>query len=128
MQLNNVIFYVEDLPATLQFYKEAFGLSPKMVHESGHYAELETGAVILGFATLTFIAKQFGFQPEPGSLKHHPMPQQISFKVFDVAASYEQAVQAGAMSVFTPQLMPWGYYVAFVRDLNGFLVELCRKA
>ena len=36
-----------------------------------------------------------------------------------------KAVAEGAISHVEPQVKPWGQTVAYVRDLNGFLVELC---
>jgi len=42
-----------------------------------------------------------------------------------VAAAYRRAVDAGAVSVVAPDARPWGQVVAYVRDLNGVLVELC---
>ena len=39
--------------------------------------------------------------------------------------AYDTAVAAGAKSVSKPEKKPWGQTVAYVRDNNGFLVELC---
>jgi uncharacterized glyoxalase superfamily protein PhnB len=38
---------------------------------------------------------------------------------------YAQALKAGATSLSEPSAKPWGQTVAYVRDNNGFLVELC---
>ena len=43
----------------------------------------------------------------------------------DVPAATARAVAAGARLVSEPQQMPWGQTIAYVGDLNGFLVELC---
>ena len=43
MKLKYAILYVEDVPATLDFYEQAFGLTRKMLHEGGDYGELDTG-------------------------------------------------------------------------------------
>ncbi len=48
-----------------------------------------------------------------------------TFETDDVAASYARAVRAGAHEVQPPMDMPWGQTIAYVSDLNGFLVELC---
>ena len=37
----------------------------------------------------------------------------------------DRALKAGAASVTPPETKPWGQTVAYVRDNNGFLVELC---
>lgn len=38
VDLPYVIFYVKSIPEILDFYKQAFDLSPSFVHESGHFA------------------------------------------------------------------------------------------
>lgn len=38
---------------------------------------------------------------------------------------YEKAVNAGATEVKAPTEKPWGQTLSYVRDLNGFLVEIC---
>jgi uncharacterized glyoxalase superfamily protein PhnB len=43
----------------------------------------------------------------------------------DVQAAFDKAVAAGAVVVTKPTKKPWGQIVGYVRDNNGFLVELC---
>lgn len=50
MKLGYVILYVANVPATVDFYEKAFGLQHRFLHESGQYAEMETGATALAFA------------------------------------------------------------------------------
>jgi lactoylglutathione lyase len=42
-----------------------------------------------------------------------------------VPAAVARAVAAGAALKQEPQDMPWGQTVAYVVDLDGFLVEIC---
>ena len=49
MKLGYVIVYVADVAATVAFYERAFSLKRRFVHESGQYAEMETGATALAF-------------------------------------------------------------------------------
>ena len=44
------VVYVPDLHQTLSFYREALGLLPRFVHESGRYAELAMSGVTLAFS------------------------------------------------------------------------------
>lgn len=48
--LDGLMFWVADVPATVEFYEEAFGLKRRWVREEGDYAMMETGAVTLQFA------------------------------------------------------------------------------
>ena len=52
MELGWVIVYVRDPASSVDFYERAFGLKRRFVHESGDFAELDTGSTRLAFATL----------------------------------------------------------------------------
>lgn len=122
MKLRYTILYVEDVAATLAFYETALGCSRKMLHESGQYGELDTGATTLSFSALTLM-ESLGKSPA------RPQPErptfEIAFETDDVAARFAHAVAAGAIPVQQPKAMPWGQTIAYVRDNNGFLVEIC---
>ena len=51
MQFGYTILYVPDVPASLAFYQAAFGLNPRFLHDSGDFAELDTGATALAFCS-----------------------------------------------------------------------------
>ena len=50
---------------------------------------------------------------------------EVAFVAYDVDAAFEKAISVGAVSYVPPHQKPWGQTVAYVRDANGFLVELC---
>lgn len=55
-----------------------------------------------------------------------PAPSvEVAFVTDDVAGDFEKAVQAEAKAVTPPTQKPWGQTVSYVRDLNGYLVEIC---
>jgi len=122
MQFGYTILYVDDVPATLAFYGEAFGLATRYQHESGSYGELETGATALAFASRTML-RELGKTPQPPVLAQPSA--EIALVTADVPAAVERAVMAGATLVQAPRAMPWGQTIAYVGDINGFLVELC---
>ena len=43
----------------------------------------------------------------------------------DVQATVNKAIEAGAKLYATPKEKPWGQVVGYVRDLDGFLIEIC---
>ena len=43
------------------------------------------------------------------------------------STKFDKAVAAGATPISKPQKKAWGQTVSYVRDLNGFLVELCSE-
>ncbi len=122
MHLKYTILYVDDVPATLEFYEQAFGLDRSMLHESGDYGELETGATRLSFSSMRLMT-------ELGKAPGRPDPRapvfEIAFETGDVAGALERAKNAGAKVVQEPRREPWGQTTAYVTDLNGYLVELC---
>lgn len=122
MKLRYAILYVDDVPATLAFYEAAFGLQRKMLHESGQYGELDTGATTLALSARTLMAS---LGKTPGMPDPAAPIFEIAFETTDVTAGFAQAVAAGAAAVQEPKAMPWGQTIAYVRDLNGFLVEIC---
>ncbi len=122
MNFAYTILYVDDVPATLAFYQQAFGLSQRFLHESGGYGELETGGTALAFASRAML-REMHKNPQP------PVADAPTFEIAlttaDVAAGVQQAVAAGARLVQDAQAMPWGQTIAYVSDPNGFLVEIC---
>ena len=51
MRFGYTILYVADVSASLDLYERAFAQRRRFLHESGAYAELETGATVLAFAS-----------------------------------------------------------------------------
>lgn len=124
MQLGYVIRYVPNVAASMAFYDAAFGLKPRFFHESGSYGEMETGATALAFAAESN-APVFGFEIAPQRPDGLPGATEIALVMADVPDAYRRALAAGAISLMPPTEKPWGQTVAYVRDDNGFLVELC---
>ena len=122
MQLGYTILYVPDVPATLKFYEAAFGLTTRFLHESGDYGELETGTTALAFSAHSLM-QQLGKNPQAANA--HAPSFEIALCTPDVPAALARAVAAGATPMRPVEVMPWGQTIAYVADLNGFLVELC---
>ena len=122
MQLGYTILYVPDVPATLTFYEAAFGLTTRFLHESGDYGELETGSTALAFSAHSLM-QQLGKNPQ--AAKAHAPSFEIALCTPDVPAALARAITAGAKPMRPVEVMPWGQMIAYVADINGFLVELC---
>jgi uncharacterized glyoxalase superfamily protein PhnB len=54
-------------------------------------------------------------------------PFELGLVTDDVETSFRQALASGAAEVKPPETKPWGQVVGYVRDLNGFLVEICSE-
>jgi predicted enzyme related to lactoylglutathione lyase len=124
MKLGYTLLYVEDVEQTMNFYSNAFGLEKGFAHDSGQYGEMNTGSTKLGFVKHE-LASSHGFEYEKASLRHKCPGFEIGLIASDVSAAYQQALRAGAVAVSAPASKPWGQIVSYVRDCNGFLVEIC---
>lgn len=123
MRLGYVIIYVRDIQETVTFYEKAFGLKLRFIHESGAYAEMETGATALSFVDEKFIKDSLAFRSNRCSEEAAGI--EISLVTDQVEHQFDKAIKAGAISIVKPTQKPWGQLVSYVRDNNGCLVEIC---
>ena len=123
MKLGYAIVYVPDVAAAVGFHEAAFGLARRFVHESGQYAEMETGGTTLAFASEGMAAMN-GPAIRPNRSRDSAAGFELAFVTADPDRAYAAAVRAGAVGVKPAEGKPWGQRVAYVRDLNGCLVEL----
>jgi lactoylglutathione lyase len=122
MKFKYTILYVEDVEETIDFFCRAFGCKQKMMHESGDYGELETGATTLSFSSLELMTN-LGKSPARAAPDNPTF--EIAFETDDVPAGVTRALEAGARLIQKPEEMPWGQTTAYVSDKNGYLIEIC---
>ena len=124
--LGYTIFYVADVPATLEFFTAAFGFERTMLVPDSSYGELATGPTTLAFASLELVSSSIG--PSDEFITHDPAGPPVAASITllsdDVQSTYDAAVAAGATAYVAPATKPWGQVVSYVRDLNGILVEI----
>lgn len=120
MKFGYTIIYVDAVETTIAFYETAFGLKRGMV-AGEEYGELATGETKLAFAAKKMIHAPAQFASPDGKV----LGVEIALTADNVEAAFDNAVAAGAKPVAKPEKKPWGQIVAYVRDNNGFLVELC---
>lgn len=123
MKLGYTIIYVADVPATVAFYEDAFGLKRRFIHESQLYAEMETGETALAFAG-NDAAEMSGLAIRSNERGDLPAGWEICLITKDIEAAYSQAINAGCKPLSPPAEKPWGQSVSYVRDLNGCIVEI----
>lgn len=122
-RLGFVILYTRDVASKLAFYERAFGMERKYLAEKEVYGELA------GDAPLAFVQEELVHEHvkdfTPNRPDQRPAAVEIGFVFDDVAAAYRRAVDAGCAPLSPPEQKPWGQTVAYVRDDDGVLVELC---
>lgn len=124
MKLGYTILYVPDVIAAVEFYERAFSIKRRFVHDSGQYAEMETGSTALGFASEA-LAEANGVAIRPNTLRDIAAGIEICLVTDTPDDAYAHAVASGAAPVKPVETKPWGQKVSYVRDLNGCLVEIC---
>lgn len=124
MKFSYTILYVRDVAQAAAFYKQAFGLKQRFLHESGQYAEMETETTTLAFAANDLANSNLPQGFRENNLSNLSAGIEVGFVTDDVAGVFKNAVKAGAGSVVEPKVKPWGQTVAYIRDLDGVLVSI----
>lgn len=122
MKFAYTILYVEDVKKTVQFYKDAFGFDLKFQHEKGDYAELESGQTTIAFSSFDLI-RSLGKNPKRADSQAPYF--ELALVTEQLEDALQQAITAGAKEIQSIERMPWGQSIAYVEDINGFLIELC---
>jgi lactoylglutathione lyase len=125
MKLGYTILYVDSVAQTIAFYERAFGLMRGMVTPNHDYGELMTGDTKLAFAANHFAQGLTHVPFETAAPDKAAPPLELGLVTENVEADFDRAVAAGAVVVERPEKKPWGQLVGYVRDNNGFLVEIC---
>lgn len=120
------ILYVQDQSASRRFYGAILGKAPILDVPGMTEFELSKG-VKLGLMPNDGIARIL-----KDSLPHpytgHGVPRcELYLSVVDVALSYQQAVEAGALPVDPPLIRNWGDLVAYVADPDGHVIAFSER-
>ena len=119
------ILYVKDVEKSIDFYEKAFGFSRKFVTPENDYGELLVGETTLSFCSLTLANSNFKDGFIESSLTNKPFGIEIGFTTDNVEETVKTAINAGGTILEQPKTKPWGQVVAYVRDIDGFLIEIC---
>src|SRR4051812_46693820 len=119
------ILYVEDVITTINFYAKAFDFKQKFVTPDSSYGEVISGETTLSFASKILAQSNLKDGFMESSLNQKPFGIEIGFTTEDVSSTVRKAAEAGAVMVAEPKTKPWGQVVAYVRDPDGFLIEIC---
>lgn len=125
MKLGYLIIYVDDVREIMRFYENAFGLEKRFMHESGDYGEMATGETVIAFA-----AHSVGELNLPAGYRRTnrdeiPFGFELALVTEALDSAFSKAVAAGATALSPPSQKPWGQSVAYVRSLEGTIIELC---
>ena len=121
-RLVTVVFTVSDLDRAVKLYRDGFGLALQVGDHHGddtwtsgrHAATSWTEGAFMHFAL---------YESKDGSSTNGA---QIAFRVGDVNAAHQRAVEAGAEVLHGPKRQPWGTSARY-RDADGNVIELTER-
>jgi lactoylglutathione lyase len=125
IQFAYTILYVKDVQKTIQFYEKAFGFAKKFITPDNSYGELLVGETTLSFASVGLASSNLKDGFIESRLENKPFGIEIGFTTQNVAEILKSVVNAGGVVLEDPKTKPWGQVVAYVRDIDGFLIEIC---
>jgi lactoylglutathione lyase len=125
MKFGYAITYVSDVARTVAFWRAAFGIEARFVVPTGDYAELQTGATAIAFASHDLGRANLPEGYAPADASALPQGIELALVTDDVATATERALAAGATLLKAPAKKTWGQTVAYVRTPDGNLIELC---
>lgn len=125
MNFAYTILYVPDVKQALEFYERAFDMGIRFISDEGGYGELETL-----HTTLAFLDERVAEDHHFGNVRLNRLSEQapgfeIAFTTNNVEEAVDRAVLAGATLTKPATPMPWGQTIAYIRDPNGIVIEIC---
>lgn len=119
------ILYVTDVSKSIEFYENAFGFTRKFITPENDYGELATGETTIAFASKELANTNLSSGFTESSLSQKPFATELGLVTDKVAETVALAQKYGATIVEAPKEKPWGQTVAYIRDNEGFLLEIC---
>jgi lactoylglutathione lyase len=125
VKLGYTILYVSDVSKSIEFYESAFGFTRKFVTPENDYGELMTGETTIAFASIALADTNLKTGFLQSKLTEKPFGIELALVTDNVTETIATAVSFGAVIVEVPIQKPWGQMVGYIRDINGFLLEIC---
>lgn len=125
MKYAYTIIYVENVLETIEFYRKAFGFERKFVTPENDYGEIMSGETTISFASVALGNANFKKGFEKITNTPRPFGVEMAFTTEAIESDFQKALDAGATEYEPVKEKPWGQKVGYVRDNNGFLIEIC---
>jgi lactoylglutathione lyase len=119
------ILYVENVTKSIEFYEKSFGFSRKFVTKENDYGEIITGETTISFASKNLANSNLKNGFIESDLKNNPFGIELGFVTENVAETIEKVKNNDGIIICEPKQKPWRQIVTYIRDLDGFLIEIC---
>lgn len=121
------ILYVKDVKESISFYEKAFGFSQKFLTPENDYGEINTGETTIAFASIELAKSNLKDGFIESSPARKPFGMEMGFSSDAPEELFAKAIKAGAIEVEKIITKPWGQKVGYLKDNNGFLIEICSE-
>ena len=125
VKLGYTILYVSDVTKSIEFYEHAFGFERKFITPENDYGELLTGETTISFASKDLANSNLKMGFIESSQLDKPFGIELALVTDNVQNIIDKATQLGALVTEQPIQKPWGQTVGYIRDIDGFLLEIC---
>ena len=125
MKYAYTILYVENVAETIEFYEKAFGFNRNFLTPENDYGELISGETTIAFASIELGNSNFKSGFEKISKSEKPFGVELAFTTENIEKDFQNAINFGATEFEPLTEKPWGQKVGYLRDNNGFLIEIC---
>jgi lactoylglutathione lyase len=125
VKFSYTILYVKNVTESIEFYEKAFGFKRKFITPENNYGELLSGDTVISFADIQLANANLSNGFKESIKGEKPFGIELGFTTEDVEIFFNKAVEMGATPLEKIKIKPWGQAVAYVQDINGFLIEIC---
>ena len=110
--------------------KEHLDFNKSLLTPENDYGELISGETTISFASLTLGNTNLrnGYIPSSSQKsddESKPFGVEMAFVTEDIEVDFKKAIDVGAIEYEPIVEKPWGQKVGYLRDNNGFLIEIC---
>jgi len=121
------ILYVPDVQKSIEFYEKAFEFQRKFITPEADYGEIISGETTIAFAKIALANSNLSNGFQESNIKEKPFGIEMGFTTDAIDQTVAKVIAAGGTQVEPAKTKPWGQIVAYVRDLDGFLIEICTE-
>jgi len=125
IQYAYTILYVNDVPKSIEFYKNALGFEQKMLTPENDYGEIMSGPTTIAFANFELGRSNIKKGFIESDISKKPFGLELAFTTNNVEKTMKKAIANGATLLENAVTKPWGQEVGYLKDLNGFILEIC---
>ncbi|MBI4260362.1 MAG: VOC family protein [Actinobacteria bacterium] len=128
-RIDYAILYVEDLEASVRFYRDVVGLPFKFA--AAGYAEFATEGTRFALLDRRLLPDLIGLDPRrvlDGAGEAGVVPRsEVAILVEDVDVEADRLREAGVRVLFGPVDRSWGHRTLHVADPDGHVLELAQE-